>query len=71
METIIKPGTLVRIRKEWCDRPEEHEYLHIVLENRLNPVTNKMTRYLIETINMKHMTIAPTEVVEDNMIELA
>lgn len=66
---MIKVGSIVRYVPEWCDSPEERKYLHVVLENRLNPVTGKMTRWLIKTINMEHMTIQPTAVVETEMIE--
>ena len=64
-------GSVVRFTPEWCDSPEERRYLHVVLENRLNPVTGEMTRYLIQTVNMKHMTIMPTSTVDECMIELA
>lgn len=66
---MIKEGSIVRYADGWCN-PEEKKYLHIVLENRLNPVTGKMTRWLIQTINSK-LTLAPTEVVDDFMIEIA
>lgn len=69
MANHIKEGMIVRIAHEWCDSPEERKYLHVVLENRLNPVTEKMTRWLIQTINMENMFLPPTEVVEDYMIE--
>lgn len=65
---MIKQGMIVRYTPEWCS-PGEREYLHVVKENRMNPVTNKMTRWLIETINMKNMVLNPTEEVEDYMIE--
>ena len=65
---MIKVGSIVRYAPEWCS-PEERKYLHVVLENRLNPVTGEMTRWLIKTINMEHMTIQPTAVVETEMIE--
>ncbi len=65
---MIKPDMLVRYASQWCS-PGERKYLHIVIENRMNPVTGKMSRWLIETINMKHMTLHPTSEVEDYMIE--
>lgn len=64
---MIKEGMIVRYAKEWCS-PGERQYLHVVKENRLNPVTDKMTRWLIETINTT-MTFNPTQTVEDYMIE--
>ena len=67
-KAIIKEGMIVRYAPEWCS-PGERKYLHVVKENRLNPVTNQMTRWLIQTINMEHMTFRPTSVVEDYMIE--
>ena len=65
---MIETGMIVRYSPQWCS-PGERRYLHVVTENRLNPVTGKMTRWLIETINMKHMTLHPTSEVEDYMIE--
>ena len=64
----MKVGAIVRYRKEWCSEGER-EYIHIVRENRLNPVTNEMTRWLIETVNMKNMYFHPTQVVDECMIE--
>ena len=64
----ITEGMIVRYAREWCS-PGERKYLHVVKENRLNPVTNKMTRWLIQTINMENMTLHPTSVVDDYMIE--
>lgn len=68
MATRIEEGMIVRYAPEWCS-PGERRYLHVVKENRLNPVTNEMTRWLIETINMQNMVFHPTSVVEDYMIE--
>ena len=65
---MITEGMIVRYASEWCS-PGERKYLHVVKENRLNPVTNQMTRWLIQTINMENMTFQPTSVVEDYMIE--
>ena len=67
---MIKVGMTVRFKEGWCSEGER-ELLHIVKENRINPVTNEMTRWLIETINMKSMTLHPTEVVDECMIEEA
>lgn len=64
---MIEVGMIVRYRDKYCT-PEERKYLHVVKENRLNPVTNKMTRYLIETINSS-LVFNPTEEVEEDMIE--
>ena len=65
---MIEVGMIVRYAPNWCS-PGERKYLHVVKENRLNPVTGQMTRWLIETIN-SGLTIAnPTEVVDDVMIE--
>lgn len=65
---MITEGMIVRYSSEWCSLGER-KYLHVVKENRLNPVTNQMTRWLIQTINMENMTLQPTSVVEDYMIE--
>jgi hypothetical protein len=67
---MIPVGSIVRYKKEWCT-PGERKYLHRVLENRVNPVTGKMTRLLIECINMQNMSFNPTEDVEECMVELA
>ena len=64
---MIKAGMKVRYAEKWCT-PEERKYIHIVKENRINPVTGEMTRWLIETINTK-LTLNPTEVVDEYMIE--
>lgn len=63
----IEVGMVVRYAPEWCE-PGERKYLHIVKENRLNPVTGEMTRWLIETINT-NLFLNPTEDVEEYMIE--
>ena len=63
----IRVGMIVRYAPEWRS-PGEEKYLHVVRENRLNPVTQEMTRWLIETINSS-LFINPTETVEDYMIE--
>ncbi len=65
---MIEEGMIVRFTPQWCS-PGERKYLHVVLENRLNPVTGRMTRWLIKTINMRNMVLHPTTVVEDYMIE--
>lgn len=65
---MIKEGMIVRYAPGWCS-PGEQKYLHVVLENLLNPVTNKMTRWLIETINMENMVLHPTTIVDECMIE--
>ena len=65
---MIETGMIVRYAPQWCS-PCERRYLHVVIENRLNPVTGKMTRWLIGTVNMKYMTLHPTSEVEDYMIE--
>ena len=64
----IKEGMIVRYTPEWCE-PGERKYLHVVKENRLNPVTGEMTRWLIQTINMEHMAFQPSSTVDDYMIE--
>lgn len=64
---MIKEGMVVRYTEKYCSSGER-KYLHVVKENRLNPVTNKMTRWLIETINSS-MAFNPTETVEEDMIE--
>ena len=63
----IKVGMLVRYAKGWCS-DGERKYLHVVKENRLNPVTGEMSRWLIETVNTG-MAFNPTEVVEGFMLE--
>lgn len=71
METAkaqIKKGMIVRYTKEWCS-PGERKYLHVVLENRMNPVTGEMTRWLIQTLNMENMFFKPLEEVDECMIE--
>ena len=65
---MISEGMIVRYAPEWCSA-EERKYLHVVCENRLNPVTGKPTRWLIKTINMWNLHIQPSSVVEDYMIE--
>ena len=60
-QETIKEGMIVRYQPEWCS-PGEEKYLHVVKENRLDPVTNKMTRWLIQTINT-YSVFHPTEVV--------
>lgn len=65
---MIEKGMIVRFRPEWCSEGER-KYLHVVKENRLNPVKGTMTRWLIETINMENMFFHPAEVVDDYMIE--
>lgn len=64
---MIKEGMIVRYAADWCS-PGERKYLHVVKENRLNPVTGEMTRWLIQTINT-NMFFQPTETVDDFMIE--
>ena len=64
---MIKEGMIVRYASAWCTEGER-KYLHVVKENRLNPITNKPTRWLIETIN-SGLTLNPTEVVDEEMIE--
>lgn len=68
MATIIEEGMIVTYAPNWCSAGER-KYLHIVKENMVNPTTGEMTRWLIETINMQDMTLNPTEVVDDYMIE--
>lgn len=62
-------GAVVKYRKEWCSEGEE-AYRHIILEQRLNPITGEATRYLIRTMNTK-LVLAPTETVDECMIERA
>ena len=64
---MIKEGMIVRYTPEWASEGER-KYLHVVKENRLNPVTMEMTRWLIETINTT-LVFHPSEVVDDYMIE--
>ena len=63
----IKEGMLVRYRREWCG-DGERKYIHLVLENRLNPCTGEMTRWLIRTLN-SNSVLGYTETVDDYMIE--
>ena len=62
----IHVGDIVRYHPDWCS-DGERKYLHLVRENRLNPVTGEMTRWLIETLGTG-MFLNPTEVVDENMI---
>lgn len=64
---MIKLGMVVKYASKWCS-PGEEKFRHVVLENRLNPVTGEMTRWLIQTIN-SNLFLPPTEVVDDFMIE--
>ena len=64
---MIKVGMIVRYSPDWCEAGERR-YLHIVKENRLNPITGKMSRWLIQTLN-SGLSIPPCEVVEECMIE--
>lgn len=63
----ISVGMLVRYAPDWCSEGERR-YIHVVKENRLNPITGEMTRWLIETINT-NLSIHPTETVDECMIE--
>lgn len=65
---MIEVGMIVRYAHGYCSAGERR-YLHLVKENLINPVTGEMTRWLIQTINMEHMSIIPTEVVDECMIE--
>lgn len=64
---MFKVGDIVKYKKEWCSE-DELKYRHRVLEIRLNPVTDEMSRYLIETINTS-LSLNPTETVDEFMIE--
>lgn len=66
----IKIGMVVKYRAGWCS-PGEEKYRHVVVDNCVNPVTGKMTRWIIETINSSLTSIHPTEIVEEDMIEPA
>lgn len=65
----IKVGMIVRYAEQWCT-PDERKYIHVVRENLLNPVTGKLTRWKIETLNSS-LTWNPVSVVETEMIEPA
>lgn len=65
----IKVGMIVRYAEKWCT-PDERKYIHVVRENVLNPVTGKLTRWKIETLNSS-LTWNPVSVVETEMIEPA
>lgn len=69
MKKNIEIGMFVRYAEEWCT-PEERKYIHVVRENVLNPVTGKLTRWKIETLNSS-LTWNPVSVVESEMIEPA
>ena len=64
---MIEVGMIVRYAPGWC-APGERKYLHVVKENVLNPVTGKMTRWVIETLNTS-LFINPTETVDEYMIK--
>ena len=66
---MYNKGDIVRYRVEWSS-PGEREYIHVILENRLNPVTGEMSRYLIGTLNSK-LVLGQTETVDECMIEPA
>ena len=68
MNEKITVGMLVRYAPEWRS-PGEEKYLHLVRENRMNPVTGKMTEWLIETLNSGLRAFNPTEQVDECMIE--
>lgn len=66
---MYKIGTYVRYRKEWCEEVERNDIL-VIRENWLNPVTNEMTRYLVENLSYTILHgLHPTECVEEDMIE--
>ena len=63
-------GDKVRYTKEWAT-PEELTQTHTIIEQRLNPVTDELTRYLIRNDDATYLNgISSTEVVDDFMIEL-
>ena len=66
MEKKIEVGMIVRYAPNWCS-PGEEKYLHVVMENLLNPCTMEMTRWLIKTINANTF-FYHTEVVDEDMI---
>ena len=68
MGVEYKVGDVVRYVPEWCSAGE-HKYLHVLKENLLNPVEKTMTRWLIQTIDLPHMVLKPTQVVDEFMIE--
>ena len=67
MEKKIEVGMIVRYAPKWCS-PGEEKYLHVVTENRSNPCTGRMSRWLIKTINTS-LFLPPCEEVEGEMIE--
>ena len=65
---MLTVGTIVRYHPNWCSNGER-KYIHLVKEvGLLNPCTNLPTRVLIETLNT-NLTLHPTEVVEECMLE--
>lgn len=66
---MIKPGMIVRYASGWYE-PGEEIYRFVVLENRMSPITGQMSRWLIRAVNTA-LSIPPTEVVEEYMIEPA
>ena len=68
MNNNFKIGDIVRYCAEWCT-PGERKYLHVIKENYAHPITGKMTRWLIQTINMENMILKPCSVVDEYMIE--
>ena len=64
---MFKPGDIVRYSADWSTE-EERKYIHVLLENRLSPISGKMSRWLIRTINTS-LFLAPTEEVEEYMID--
>ena len=60
---MFEIGDLVRIRPEWCDRPEESNRTHIVVS--VNEITK---RCIIEALDTG-LPLAPQEVVGFEMIK--
>lgn len=63
---MIRVGSFVRYAPAYRS-PGEEKYIHIVREERLNPVTGGR-RWLIETLNT-NLFWNPTETVDECMIE--
>ena len=63
---MIKEGMIVKYAPGWCSEGEE-KYIHLVKENRMNPVSGKMTRWLIYTLN-SGCSLGLSETVDDYMI---
>lgn len=64
----IHVGMIVRYNAKWC-RPEEANDHLLVRENRMNPVTHEMTRWVVQNLDVTILDSYPVEDVDNFMIE--